>query len=769
MKNKKWQIPLTVVSVILAITLTVSAFQIAGLSGNKIKKKKEIKHTRLEYVDKDFHDYLDDVVNDLNNKGTTTTGGNSAGDSEPPNTDDDNGNSENSSESSEITDDMDWMGDNDNEKEDYSKYTSLIPKNGTAVSGSAVRNINVTTSKTVFSDFWGMGGTFFPEILSDNAVGSGYNSVAWEFERHKILNAKTTFARTLIDMDAIITDTEEDPERTDYQNNSDYRYYMSGVYSFDNDSAESLWKILDCAEEAGTNIIFNTGWKVARRIQSWYPATSKNAGSSAPYDINAFVRANIAWLLECQSRGYDNIRYIDFGNEVNWGGDFVMHEDSVSYHTKLITLMCKAIEYAQDNTVHYKALDKNGNLVEKSGKLKGGIQMLVCDEAPANKTLENWVKRLNEGLAGTLGNKRPTEQSIHRYYGKSIDKTDIYGYSDYDNAYTFLNRFRELLGRPFITEFFASSASCDADLNAQNDEHTLIPGDWDTSYASYFIAAANSGAHGLGGWEYGTSFYATGSYLKEHTFADGSGALFSVGEIADKYKVTTNYRLVSLLDRYVPAHSDVLLNIWEGDDLRVSSFKLSDGNYTFVVEAKKTGTERNIKLNLDKAVGKLYRYRFSDTLSDSENRKLQGTVIRSDKSLASSATISDTIDGEYGVYVYSTKAPVSQVRIDKALETIQKSGSLTLNAELLDVAAADNGGIEWEITAASKKSGASLEEKELMGSASTRGSISKNGSTCTYTPGSAAQSGDSVAIRATLLDKNGKKTDTYAVSVIFIA
>ena len=60
MKNKKWQIPLTVVSVILAITLTVSAFQIADLSGNKIKKKKEIKHTRLEYVDKDFHDYLED-------------------------------------------------------------------------------------------------------------------------------------------------------------------------------------------------------------------------------------------------------------------------------------------------------------------------------------------------------------------------------------------------------------------------------------------------------------------------------------------------------------------------------------------------------------------------------------------------------------------------------------------------------------------------------------------------------------------------------------
>lgn len=764
MKNKKWQIPLTVVSVILAITLTVSAFQIADLSGNKIKKKKEIKHTRLEYVDKDFHDYLDDVVNDLNNQGTTTTGDNSAGGSEESDADDNS-----SSGSSEITDDMDWMGDNNNEKEDYSKYTSLIPKNGTAVSGSAVRNINVTTSKTVFSDFWGMGGTFFPEILSDNAVGSGYNSVAWEFERHKILNAKTTFARILIDMDAIITDTEEDPERTDYQNNSDYRYYMSGVYSFDNDSAESLWKILDCAEEAGTNIIFNTGWKVARRIWSWYPATKKNAGSSAPYDINAFVRANIAWLLECQSRGYDNIRYIVFGNEVNWGGDFVMHEDSVSYHTKLITLMCKAIEYAQDNTVHYKALDKNGNLVEKSGKLKDGIQMLVCDEAPVNKTLENWVKRLNESLTGTLGNKRPTEQSIHKYYDKRIsDKTDIYGYSDYNNTYTFLNRFRELLGRPFITEFFASSASCDADLNAQNDEHFLTPGDWDTSYASYFIAAANSGAHGLGGWEYGTSFYASGSYLKEHIFADGSGALFSVGEIADKYKVTTNYRLVTLLDRYVPAHSDVLLNVWEGDDLRVSSFKLSDGNYTFVVEAKKTGTERNIKLNLDKAVGKLYRYRFSDTLSDSENRKLQGTVIRSDKSFASSATISDTIDGEYGVYVYSTKAPVPQVRIDKALETIQKSGSLTLNAELLDVAAADNGGIEWEITAASKKSGASLEEKDLMGSASTRGSISKNGSTCTYTPGSAAQSGDSVAIRATLLDKNGKKTDTYAVSVIFI-
>ena len=55
-----------------------------------------------------------------------------------------------------------------------------------------------------------------------------------------------------------------------------------------------------------------------------------------------------------------------------------------------------------------------------------------------------------------------------------------------------------------------------------------------------------------------------------------------------------------------------------------------------------------------------------------------------------------------------------------------------------------------------------------MGDVKTKGCISGNGLTCTYTPGANASSGDSIAIRATLLNADGTESDTYSVAVIFI-
>lgn len=766
MKNKKWQIPLTVISGVLIITLAFSIFQIVGLSGNKNIKKKVIKHTNLEYADKDFDDFIDDVIDNFDNNWSDDNGFDDS-----DNGFDDNDDSEDPADnsSSEITDDMNWDDDDDStgggeDDGDLTKFVSPIQKDGTAAANAAVRNINVTTAKTVYKDFWSLGGNWFPMLLSNVGVSVGYNSVAWEFERQKIINSRTAYTRTLVNMDVIITNTESNPKRADYQNNKDYINYMSGVYDFENDQAESFWKTFDMFKKSGTLVMLNTGWKTPDRIQSWYPARSDDAANSAPYDIKAFVKANIAWLLECKNRGYDMVKYIYFGNEVNWGGDFRTHEDSIKYHTVLVTAMTKAIEYAQKNSVTYKCIDKNGQTQTRSGKLNSDVQMITSDFAPNSAKLVEWAQTLNKSLETTLGNSRPTEHSVHRYYDKRNGKKgNVYDYRDYDSTYTILNYLRERMGRPFINEFFASPALCDSDLILSR-EHYLAAGDWDTSYTSYFIAAANTGAHGLANWQYGSSLY--GSRFLESNFADGMGSLYSVGNTASDYKVTTNYRLAALLQRYVPAHSDVLMNTWEGDDLRVSSFKLEDGNYTFVVEAKKTDAARTINLKLDKAVGKLYRYHFVESLSDTDNRKLQGTLIRSDKSFASAASITDTIDGEYGVYVYSTKAPAKQVELDKGVETIKKTDTIDISAKLLDCG--NNSNIKWEISAASKKNGKSLAEKDLIGDAKTKGSISAVGLTCRYTPGANAASGDSIAIRATLLNADGTESDTYSVAVIFI-
>ena len=74
MKNKKWQIPLTVISGVLIITLAFSIFQIVGLSGNKNVKKRVIKHTNLEYADKDFDDFIDDIIDNIDDNWSDDNG-----------------------------------------------------------------------------------------------------------------------------------------------------------------------------------------------------------------------------------------------------------------------------------------------------------------------------------------------------------------------------------------------------------------------------------------------------------------------------------------------------------------------------------------------------------------------------------------------------------------------------------------------------------------------------------------------------------------------
>lgn len=77
-------------------------------------------------------------------------------------------------------------------------------------------------------------------------------------------------------MDAIITNTETDPNREDYENNSDYINYMTGVYDFSNDSASSFLETMDCLDDAVTEVILNTGWKCDSRIKNWYPEVAND-------------------------------------------------------------------------------------------------------------------------------------------------------------------------------------------------------------------------------------------------------------------------------------------------------------------------------------------------------------------------------------------------------------------------------------------------------------------------------------------------------------
>lgn len=759
MKVKKSQIILGSVSLVLAAAIAVTGIQIANKANDMIKRKKVIEHKELQYVDDDLNDYINDVIDNVNNILDSENSSESNKTNKPSNS---NSTVDNDAEDNEIHDDLEWI--DDDPDDDIKEYPSAVQMNGTTPENADIRNVKVTTSNTVYKDFYGAGASLFPEVLSDIPVSGWYNSVAWEFERQKVVNNKPHVSRLVIDMDAIITNTEDNPMREDYQNNSDYIHYMSGEYDFINDSANSFWQIVDCLDQAGAMITLNSGWKCAERIKMWYPDVSNDYANSAPYDINAFVRANIAWLLECQRRGY-NIKYIDFGNEVNWGGDFKSHQPIVNYYTVLVCAMTEAMDYVRNNNVSYAALNEDGETFSTyTARLTMDTELLMTDTVWYDYCTD-WQLELRNNLQKILSDRAPKDTSIHFYYEPETED----GYN-YETLYNFFGQFREKLGlNCLIQEFFAAPAAIDADYHEPTEkEHGVwVCGDWNRSYASFIIAAANTGAIGVNNWEYGTSFYPLVSNVKGINWCDGAGAQFASGNTASDYRVTTNYRLTSLFGNYVEAHSDVLMSKWEGDDIRVASFKLPDGGYTFVVESKKSKSARTLKLSLDKNVGTLYRYKFIDSTGDTKNRDLRGTIAGYDKTFNNVTELTDTLDNDYCVYFYSTKAPVAQIELDKAVETIAKTDTLEVNAGLLNCESGAT--VKYSISAASKKTGTSLKDKELMDDASRRGEISDDGNgKCVYTPGSNAHSGDSIAIRATLCDSNGNETDTYSVVVVYI-
>lgn len=764
MKIKKSQIIIGSVSTVLAIAIAITGIQIANRANDIIKKKKIIEHKELQYADEEFADYIDDVIEDTMDL---------IDDSDEDLFDEDEieeviGEDEEDEDNfdwvGQEEDNFDWIGQEEENTEFKKEYTSAIQLNGSTPKTSSVRDVNIKTSKVAYKDFIGYGASLFPEILSDVPVSGWYNSVAWEFEKQKVNNNKPKVSRLVIDMDAIITNTEAQPMRMDFLNNSDYVHYTNGEYDFINDSANSFWQVVDCLSKAGAYLTLDSGWKCAERIKVWYPDVSNDYANSAPYDINAFVRANIAWLLECQRRGY-SIKYINFGNEIDWGGDFKTHQEILVYYTVLATTMSKAMDYAKTNDVSYKAINADGTFTKYTSKLTMDTEMLLADTAARDGSV-SWQNKLFAALKKTIGDKVPKYSSIHLYYAPAGAKNDY----DYEDVYNFFGKYREEMSpRILIQEFFAAPAEIDADYHKTADkEHDVwVCGDWDRSYASYIIAAANTGISSVNNWEYGTSFYPLVSNIKGIDYCDGAGAQFASSNTATGYRVTTNYRLTSLFGNYVDAHSDVLQCDWEGDDIRVASFKLPDGGYTFVIEAKKSEDARTLNIKLDKKIGKLYRYKFVDSKNDIKNRDLRGTIAQSDKTFTNVTTVTDTLDNDYCVYFYSTKPPVAQVELDKAVDEITKSDTLTINASLLDCESGAK--IKYSISAASQKIGKSLIEKDIMGDVSRCGTISDNGNgKCVYTPGANAKSGDSVAIRATLCDSSGNETDTYAVAIVYI-
>lgn len=579
--------------------------------------------------------------------------------------------------------------DNGDDDEGEKEYTAPIQASGEKVEGNA-RTVTVDTSNVVFEDFMSIGTNMFTAALtSDMQKKYGFNESYFELQKKQIQTLNITTGRLLFCVDWMVTDTEENPSRSDWKNNKDYKNYINGVYDFDNEIMQSMYTYLDAYKEVGTEINLNFGWKNAERISTWFALPTSNPFSSAPRDLDAFANAAAALLDHLvNDKGYTNIKNLTFYNEpVN---EYSTIGDKPTYYAHMINKT-------------YAAL-KKVNLHKK-------ISILAAEHTTIDYNMEtSWFDLFLEKCGSNISGF-----THHTYYDPGVDV-------DYNVYFDYYTRIYGHIRTPMlITEYsdnWFSTTVTSKDASKR----------WNYSDASQLIAAANTGMKGILGWE------TIGGYAPTVNFYGGGG--YSSYFPKDKTSASSTgyfYNGTALINNYVGTYADVLQVNWTGDDIRTSAFKRSDGEYTVIVEANIADSERELTVDFGKKLGKtVYKYTYDYSCGKSGNQTGADSIIPQAVSVYNSVgkTLTDTLSADYRVYIYTTAAPKKQVAFDSVWNECSQSGTISLSARLLDCNSGDK--LVWSVASST---------------GSEKGSVSSTG---IYTPASTAKAGDLIAVKAQL-------------------
>lgn len=620
----------------------------------------------------------------------------------------------------EDTDDL--IGDNmgDADLTDFEAlYKSPIQQIGTPIGDSPVRNVNIKTSRTVFSNFLGFGANINTGILTKEGIGkTGMNSVYFEVEKKRYASAKPQFNRFHLPVGNIITNTEPNPTREDWQNNADYINYKNGVYDFNSDAMKANYEYLDILKACGGKVYINFGYTNETRIQSWFCLREDSPNQSAPADTVLFVKACIATLEELViKRGYDNIIGVSFFNEPNSSNHFEAIGSKPAYYASIVKKTADAL---------------------KKSKLNGRIQIYGAEVSNIRVDNRSFIDYLFDNSLKYL-----SAFTAHNYFSSIAKPAD--GVTEAVN-YNFNYKLGSFVKNYYNTTMYFgefNTGNYDYDEEKTGTKVNSAEGGkwtWETSNAAYFISCANSGIGGAARWSYTGQYWPDpagwGSYSDNyHSLYLGPLSLDTVENgVLDKYYEDT------LLTNYVKAGSNVLYVDWTGEDTRVAAFKLPDGNYTVIVEVNDANKDREIKLNFDKSLGKtLYRMSFSHNVKNTGN----ATVQPCDKKFENAGkTITDTVGKEYAYYVYTTCTPIKQVELNRVTAEISAGETAQFTASLVDCPSSEE--IVWTISS------------NVGGH---KGTISPSG---LYTAAADAVAGDMVAVRASL------KSDSSVYSVAII-
>ncbi|MFV9426879.1 chitobiase/beta-hexosaminidase C-terminal domain-containing protein [Microbacterium sp. S1037] len=402
-----------------------------------------------------------------------------------------------------------------------------------------------------------------------------------------------------------------------------------GVYTWDSDRMKAFYAYLDAFKAAGTDIELNFGWKVGSTVHDWFGIPGVDPWTSAPADNAAYAASASALIDQLKNvRGYDNVKYLTYYNEPNGSWDFEAPGDQQAAY----------VQMAQ--AVH---------------------QRLVADGL--RDEVEIWGPEETGAPAWTT--------YMAQNGGDAFDQYSFHTYGDsYGSVPTSINARKSVAGgKPVNMSEFGWS-----DDNASG---------WDSGYANYVIAGANLGLHSLLVWQL------NGTWTVDPD-GDTNGTYNMWDALPLGLEPRKTFLSAGLLNRYIPAHSQVLQSSSSTADVRTAAFRDAAGEYTLLVESKGTApTDLDVSFG-STAIGKdFHRVVYDNDLVPDENALLPAVSA----TLPAGTGFSDQLDEGYSFAIYTTADPAVQVRVSDADPTVASGSTLALTADVIDGAA----GVTWSV------------------------------------------------------------------------
>lgn len=641
-------------------------------------------------------------------------------------------------------------------------YTSLIQKQGEKVSGKT-RKITVqnSTDGIVFTDFSGLSANVFPTTASLNAQKVVGDAEAFmESSGERFNDVALRYGRAWFQIDWIVTNEAGD-NWTNYkenpEDNPDYKNYMNGIYCFSEgqkttDNFDAAVKYFQMLEEAGTEVYLAFGWKVGTRVQDWFGAHPTRGDIAAPRDLKAYAKAAAALFKYMRNEvGLTNFNTLAFYNEPN-------RADDLSYQGSW-DFVC-----AGDKTIYWASMARAcQEEFDRHDDLKDVLIMGADDSEDMKETGENYVNPY-------LRNNAPDAVDCYTFHYYGYSSTNGQNYDNYFDKCVFAYNYYE---KPcYITEYYTSHYDIPVS-DGEDGAYTWT--DWNRSLGSLYIASANTGMRGAFKWT------AVVSVLPDPSaWGNSDGENISWMRPIDVESINTvkhAYYQEALLNNYVPGGANVHNITWTGDDIRASAFTSKDGeDFSLVIEANEKSSERSLQINLEEALGKdvyLYWYNFNQI---TDGNAIIPQCMKTFQNVEK--TFSFSIDGNYGLYVFSTIKPLKQVTLfEKGTNNLgtafnlEAGDSVTVAPEFIDCNGDET--VKWEVKRYSGaiKSTTRLREDFMKNDEYlNRGTLTQDGNEMTYTVGDKAESGEIVAIRCTIVDGDDDvKNDRYAVTTIMIS